>query len=70
MQPIQNNDEIRLLRPIQAQIIEMTSNPETVELHAGITGAVVFVHGSTNLPEGFEIEFAIDPPGTKSAKMI
>lgn len=25
MQPIQNNDEIRLLRPIQAQIIEMAS---------------------------------------------
>ena len=61
MQTISIYDGVRLLRDIDANLVNPKFDNETVRLPAGTEGAVVHVHGPADAPLAFEIEFELVP---------
>jgi hypothetical protein len=59
MNQIKELDEIRLLQPVEADLSGKQGG--TVNIPKGARGIVVMVHGPKDNPEGFEIEFTLEP---------
>lgn len=61
MDTIKAYDRVRLLRDIDADLVNPKFDFETVRLTAGTEGMVAHVHGPADAPLAFEIEFELIP---------